>query len=314
MAFLPTDALLRIEAAIEHGRLAHAYLITGSPGAPIESFASSISARILEVPEQSAGGHPDFHEIRPESKSRKILIEQIRNLEEILQHRPLLGNRKVAIIHDADRLVEAAANAFLKTLEEPPPGTHLLLLSYLPEALLPTILSRCIEISLRSPGIVWSQREETARDIARSLLAKEGHAPIPEIFRAVRKFQTLLGEVREEATATADAALKAEKEHYHNRTDTGAKYLKVQDEKLSATTEGRVIAERGRLLDALASVLSERLMQDMAFGDPRIAKHESLLLLRQIERIASLRSDLNRNLNETLALETGFLEIFHSEI
>src|SRR5207237_1812521 len=89
---------------------------------------------------------------RPESKSRRIVTAQIRALEHALQMRAADGRRKVAIIPDADRLQTEAANAFLKTLEEPPKDSLLLLLSALPEALPETILSRCIAISLESNG------------------------------------------------------------------------------------------------------------------------------------------------------------------
>src|SRR5882672_10055589 len=89
----------------------------------------------------------------PESKSRRILIEQIRELEHGLQMRGAEGRRKVAIISEADRLQPQAANAFLKTLEEPPENSLLLLLSALPEALPDTILSRCITIPLQSNDV-----------------------------------------------------------------------------------------------------------------------------------------------------------------
>src|SRR5437899_12861829 len=85
---------------------------------------------------------------QPQSKSRRIVIGQIRNIEHALQMRASHGRRKVAIISDADRLQPQAANAFLKTLEEPPKDSLLLLLSALPEALPDTIVSRCIAIPL----------------------------------------------------------------------------------------------------------------------------------------------------------------------
>src|SRR6202022_4975594 len=84
----------------------------------------------------------------PESKSRRIVIEQIRGLEHTLQMRSTNGRRKVVIISEADRLQPQAANAFLKTLEEPPNNSLLLLLSAMPEVLPATILSRCISIPL----------------------------------------------------------------------------------------------------------------------------------------------------------------------
>src|SRR5258708_13060442 len=76
----------------------------------------------------------------------------MRELEQSLQMRSLLGGRKVGVIVDADRLQPNAANAFLKTLEEPPVHSHLLLLSSLPDQLLETILSRCLEVPLRRAG------------------------------------------------------------------------------------------------------------------------------------------------------------------
>src|SRR5207245_4481169 len=96
----------------------------------------------------------------PESKSRRILTEQIRELEHGLQMQAAEGRRKVAIVADADRLQPQAANAFLKTLEEPPKDSLLLLLSDLPEALPETILSRCIAIPLALDGQLESKDEE----------------------------------------------------------------------------------------------------------------------------------------------------------
>src|SRR5207244_8976176 len=97
---------------------------------------------------------------RPESKSRRIVIAQIRELEHTLQMRASNSRRKVAIVPDADRLQTEAANAFLKTLEEPPKDSLLLLLSALPEALPETILSRCISIPLASDGEPQSKKEQ----------------------------------------------------------------------------------------------------------------------------------------------------------
>ena len=100
----------------------------------------------------SPPGHPTFTSRLPGSKSRRIVIDQIRGLEHALQMRAPDGRKKVAIISDADRLQPQAANAFLKTLEEPPNDSLLLLLSALPEALPDTILSRCLPFrSLRWP-------------------------------------------------------------------------------------------------------------------------------------------------------------------
>ena len=91
--------------------------------------------------------HPDILSIRPEAKSRIITIEQIRDLMQTVHLKPTCAPWKVAIIEAADRLNVQAANAFLKTLEEPPADSILILLSSDPARLLETILSRCLRLN-----------------------------------------------------------------------------------------------------------------------------------------------------------------------
>ena len=149
MAFTADEALDLLRKAHAQDRLAHAYLITGPVGSGKRQLAGQLAALILGDPRRIRWQSPDVHVVEPESKSRRILIEQIRELERELQMRSFFGGRKVGIIFDADRLNANAANAFLKTLEEPPGHSHLLLLSAHPDQLLETILSRCLEIPLR---------------------------------------------------------------------------------------------------------------------------------------------------------------------
>src|SRR5213596_1946391 len=137
MAFSRTSALEYLRRAHEQNRLGHAYLITGPPGSGKQLLAADLASLVngtLARDVFSAKAREIFV-ARPESKSRRIVIEQIRNLEHTLQMRAANGRRKVAIVSDADRLQPQAANAFLKTLEEPPKDSLLLLLSALPEAL-----------------------------------------------------------------------------------------------------------------------------------------------------------------------------------
>jgi DNA polymerase-3 subunit delta' len=310
MAFFPEEALRRLQEAHEADRLAHAYLITGASGPGLTEFARTVAGLVLGLEEAEVEAHPDCHTVQPESKSRRILVDQMRELEGVLHQRPLLGSRKVAILWEADRMVEAGANAFLKTLEEPPSGTHLLLVSSLPEAMLTTIVSRCLELPLRLPAAGLRPREKAARDLAAELLDPAHPPGLAEIFLAVRHFQGLLSEAREEATDAAAAALKAEKDHYKDRTEAGAKWLEEQEAKLAARAEGEVVRERARLIEALSAEMAERLRVLVASNDVRIGRHESLRLLSRIDAVARLRANLQWNLNEALALEAGFLEIF----
>ncbi len=146
------------------------YLITGATWAAARNCSQRSWPVWLMAPPAKDVFSAKAREVfiaRPESKSRRIVTAQIRALEHALQMRAANGRRKVAIIPDADRLQTEAANAFLKTLEEPPKDSLLLLLSALPEALPETILSRCIAIPLASDGEPQSKKEEEkAREIA----------------------------------------------------------------------------------------------------------------------------------------------------
>jgi DNA polymerase-3 subunit delta' len=93
-----------------------------------------------------SGAHPDVHWIRPESKSRLITIDQTREVLHVVSLTPTESSTKVAVVVDAERMNAQAANAFLKTLEEPPGKAVLILLSTQPQNLLETILSRCLSI------------------------------------------------------------------------------------------------------------------------------------------------------------------------
>src|ERR1700761_5162559 len=148
MPFRADELRERFAASIEQGRMGHSYLLTGDRAESLENLALGLAGQVLDAAPQE---HPDFHAVRPESKSRHITVEQIRGLERELYLRPFSAPVKVAVIFDAERMClggASAANAFLKTLEEPPAHTLILLTSGRPAMLLPTILSRCLRLDL----------------------------------------------------------------------------------------------------------------------------------------------------------------------
>jgi DNA polymerase-3 subunit delta' len=147
-----SPAVAVIERAIARQRLGHSLLLHGDDLETLAAVAEAIAERLLHPPGAGAdfrpsaalGSHPDCFALRPAGKARQISADATRELIAQVQMSPRLAPCKVAIIHEADRMNTISANIFLKTLEEPPERTVLLLLTTHPYALLPTIRSRCL--------------------------------------------------------------------------------------------------------------------------------------------------------------------------
>lgn len=141
--------------AVEKNRLPHGILFYGGSAKALEQVCLSLASAILGVPAEKS---LDFHVVRPANKSRTIGIENVLALVREIQQSPAFGDRKVACIYDADRLGRDSANAFLKTLEEPPAGTFIFLMTTAINKILPTIHSRCLHF--RIPGEERIEHEE----------------------------------------------------------------------------------------------------------------------------------------------------------
>lgn len=147
------------DEVVRRGRLAHAYLFVGPPGIGKQFFARELAKAILcENPpgtglegcdrcpgcmQVEAETHPDFFVCRRPEDKHELPVALMRELSANLSLTPARGRGRVAIIDDADDLNEESANCFLKTLEEPPPKSLLILIGTSPELQLPTIVSRC---------------------------------------------------------------------------------------------------------------------------------------------------------------------------
>jgi DNA polymerase-3 subunit delta' len=168
-----------LQRSLERGRLAHAYLFTGHQLDQLEGLARTLAKtlnclhplkrggvavdccdRCLSCQKIEHGNHADVFWVRPESKSRQIRINQIVRREEsparvlldAVNLKPTESQYKVGVIVATDRMNDSAANAFLKTLEEPPPRSVLILLTTEPQRLLETILSRCLRLNFAAEG------------------------------------------------------------------------------------------------------------------------------------------------------------------
>ena len=320
MAFSRTTALEYLRRAHEQNRLAHAYLISGPPGSGKQQLAADLASLVNGTPvgDVFSAKAREIFVARPESKSRRIVIEQIRDLEHALQMRASSSRRKVAIISDADRLQPQAANAFLKTLEEPPKDSLLLLLSALPEALPETILSRCIALPLARDG--QRQPSDEEKKLVKLLqVSHEQSWTIQFAYRLAQEFQRLLRSVREEVKRETDEALRQEQIRYRDTTD-GA-WLEEREQYYKARAESLYLQRRAELIETLFAWWSDVLRSSNGVAQrslPAARKETAALasrfstaeILKRIRCLEGLRDHLNRNIHEALAIEVAFLTIF----
>ncbi len=315
MALLKERAFERLSDARKSGRLAHAYLLSGPPGCGKAWLAMELAGMILGFNPAEKTSHPDLYQVAPESKSRRIVTEQIRTLEHALQMKPLLGIHKVAILHDADRMQPQAANAFLKTLEEPPEGCHILLTTTLRDAVLTTILSRCILVPILSPaGIVQDAKNDEVAEAFVAALLQKGGPDAGAALRFTKFFQGQVSALREHVTGELEGELKDQIKHYRDSMDKSWK--DTREDQIKAQSEAMVVRERQRLLTAISEVLANALRHHVLPDSncpPNIqrlaASNDTKLLLKRLDALDRTRRLLSAGVQESLALESGFLQM-----
>ena len=155
---------------------AHAYLLHGPAGIGKRALAERLMARLLcQLPDGlsacgqckschllAAGTHPDNYILQPEEADKAIKVDQVRDLVSFVVQTAQLAGRKVVLVEPAESMNVNAANALLKSLEEPSGNTVLLLISHQPSRLLPTVKSRCVQQACPLPSeamsLAWLQQ------------------------------------------------------------------------------------------------------------------------------------------------------------
>ncbi|MFW6092796.1 MAG: hypothetical protein ACODAC_02405 [Pseudomonadota bacterium] len=211
MTLLPWQAPLaaQVRERLAAGRLGHALLVAGPEGWGETAFANWLALYLLGVEhaaDAAAVAHPDLRWLAPDGAV--IKVDAVRELEDFAHGTPQAGSRKVAVLTHAHYLNVNAANALLKTLEEPPPGTHLLLASCHPGRLLPTVRSRCQTLSIRpDPAAAerWLAEQVNADDLALRLF-EHGGAPVA-VAEGVEAGETPLEKLLEAAPRESGAAV-----------------------------------------------------------------------------------------------------------
>ncbi len=355
MAYREDKAFELLSSAHESGRLGHAFVISGDRRSSLESLTARVIEMINRDDSSAVGGGSGgddmfdlFGEVevvpeaevvedagvlslaelegdlvrvvRPQMKTRIISVDTMRELERSMYRSVAKGKYKVGVVVDADRMRTEAANAFLKTLEEPPNGSILFLLTARPERLLATILSRCVCVPLMEEG---GEREELDGEgevlSALMRIAKRGFGSVAGALGVKSVFSGVLSRRKLAIGRGYELALKEELEHYKNRTD--GEWLKGRERYYEEMTHSDYLFERSRFIDLLILWLgdlvrmksgSERLdFAGMGSEMVNVAKVESLeSLLRRMEAMEELRSLFETNVSEALALEVCFIKAF----
>lgn len=311
-------------AVRERGRLGHAYLITGPAGSGKEALVCRLVGGLLGVATpkhlEDAIRH-DVLVVRPASKSRKIRNEDVHDVQAKL--RLSTGGRlKIVVFVDADRMGEPAQNTFLRTLEEPPADSLILMLTSRPELLLPTILSRCINLPLQEPPRVAPPPDSRAGRLLQAL-ALHGTLAAPGARSALmlaRLFTGLLEEIQLEMDARMKAQIKEDKDHYQKSTGAGD-WLKEREESLQALAKADYLAERSVLHALFLSWLGDAVRiaagathRDLPECEEALrglaSREDAAGLLKRLAAMERLREMFETNVTESLAIEVCFLRAF----
>jgi DNA polymerase-3 subunit delta' len=318
-------ALLR--SAIVQDRVAHAYLFHGDDRIGKRLLALRLAQALLcetmpadREPEAcgvcracrqvEARTHPDFMVIEPdrEQANPQIKIELIRDIEHQMIYRPLIGDRKICVIDDADRLTIGAANALLKTLEEPPDHSLFVLVSSRPYALPATIRSRCQALRLTAPA---------QTQVEAAVILKRELPPVDAHFLAVLSD----GQLGRALECNLEQARTSQKEFSAIFSAKGLQSFAT----ILATAE--TLAKSDRALEAfdwLLRWLRDMLLLAVGAGSDHVLNldqrkdMEALAERIDIDTLLDLVGDLekleqqaSRNVNLQMALETTLVRVRH---
>jgi DNA polymerase-3 subunit delta' len=309
-------AILR--RALGKDRLPHAYLFVGPEGVGKKTVALAL-ARAIQCEESASDfcgrcancmrvtnrNHPDVRVLEPASGKKEISIQQVRDLERELSLKPFSGRRKIAVVDPARLMNTPAQNALLKTLEEPPQGSLILLISTSTGGLLPTLISRCVRLSFNPLAVDVvaellvarkGMRQEQARFLAGLSMGSPGRALSAELELLVERRRVWLEKICSLGAGDYQAAMAV-------------------GEELAAEKE-----ESLRFLEWAQGWYRDIMMYAIQKNSDQILNHDCEEVIRQqanrysLERLVLLRSRaartaaaIQRNVNRRLALENFFI-------
>jgi DNA polymerase-3 subunit delta' len=304
-----TPTVTVIERAINCQRLAHSLLLHGENLGTLAIVAHAIADRLLNDPRHNTQNfppkqHPDFHALRPAGKMRLIDVGSTRELIGKMQISCAISTRKVAVIYEADRMNTAAANVFLKTLEEPTPSTTILLLTTRPYALLPTIRSRCLHFRFTDSGSealidadeatqeLWrSTRTDYAAWLQQLAAGKPDKRTIADqvmgVYGLITRFNAILGAATETIWKTQQAKLPED----------------LDDDEQIAIETGIANGIRQKLFIEIEQATRTFAQERLLAGDDSVRR----ALTASIEKLEHNAGLLRVNFNESAAFEDFLL-------
>lgn len=338
------EALSAFKLGFESGRIAHAYLLAGDPNGRALRLAEQMlsvlccKSAIASRPCGRCSGcgrvarrvHPDFMWIEPRKKSRTIQREQVMAVHNHVFHTSYEGGWKGVVLVNAERLNEVAANTLLKMLEEPPEATLFLLLSASPEALLPTVASRCQRMIIlndsdvdASPGddgmagnVSGSGRESLLREAVVDVMtngALAGGGVVAGMARA-RSLLEVLKSVRKELEQDEKHLLDDELENGGERSD--------DKDLLTARVESRYGASRHTLLLFLLQWYRDILLGVCGIAESAFTFYDQAIAIRRmcegmsvaralgnIRQIEDMKEQIDRHIPEASVFERGMIAL-----
>ncbi len=304
--------------AVLSQKAGHAYLFSGEEGIGKRSVALAMAKSLLCMKssppfcghcssclKSDQKHHPDLFEIFPDGTF--IKISQVKLIQEEMALQPALSLKKVFIVDEADRMNPEAANAFLKSLEEPPSDTSFLLITSRPQAILPTILSRCQQIRFSTPPLEElipflirkrNLSEQDALHVAKRSMGKVGLALSLDLKTLDQEDQTYFQLIQPEILESParlfqlSEELSRDADHFKKTAEWLLSGMRDMIFWKSCPDPGYLILDRHweKIRDASSLFSSEQLNRSFAF-------------LQKAERL------IQRNMNRPLALETVLLHL-----
>ena len=313
-----------LNKALQSGRIPNSYLFYGqdSVGKKLTAYelGKALNCNILGPIDScnkcssclkiEKGIHPDVHilepQIPPGARQAVIKIDVIRELQKKLMYLPYEGQTKVVIINDAEKMNLQAANSFLKTLEEPPSKTLIILIASNPYQLLPTIVSRCQGIKFYPLSV-----EVIKKIVSKHLLIKTGENQLEEVEiraqRSMGRVALALNENLIESSGHREELINLITEVSFKRMDRAFHWTKEQ---------GKQVDKIQLILDELINILRDtaliKICQESSFIFNKdlmpqlkiLAQQKSISsLLILFDAVQRTKSALKSNANTQLSLE-----------